>query len=213
MPAREIPPARDDGRHSDRRGTGREALLDAALLELRDHGYSATSLQAVARRAGLSKGAIYWSFRDKEDLFRALVAERVDAPVRELLEFLASAPGDAPTAGVISESIARLARDQRDIVLLLQEQWARAARDPREREAYVERQTTIRDVLARALEARHAATGVPLTYPAERLAGAILALATGLTQEALVDPEAAPDELLGEMLDLIYDGLAARSVR
>src|SRR3954454_22948786 len=67
--ASESPARRRDGRSADLRGTARERLLDAGLAELREHGYAATSLQAIARRAGLTKGAVYWSFRDKQDLF------------------------------------------------------------------------------------------------------------------------------------------------
>jgi hypothetical protein len=65
--------------------------------------------------------------------------------------------------------------------------------------------------MARALEARHATTGVPLTYPAERLATGILCLAAGIAMQAMVEPAAAPDELFGELLGLLYDGLAARA--
>lgn len=46
---------------------------------MREHGYEGASLQAIARRAGLTKGAVYWSFRDKRELFQALIEERIDA--------------------------------------------------------------------------------------------------------------------------------------
>lgn len=69
----------------------------------------------------------------------------------------------------------------------------------------------LRDTLARALRGRHEITRVPLTYPAQGLATAILAMANGLAMETLVDPEAVPDELLGDMLQLLYDGLAFRA--
>ena len=71
----------------------------------------------------------------------------------------------------------------------------------------------LRETLARALQARHETTGVPLTYPPEQLATAILALGHGLAMSALVDPAAVPDELLGEVLQLIYEGLEARARR
>ena len=78
--------ASPDGRRSaELKGTARQRLLDAALVELREHGYEGTSLQAIARRAGLSKGAIYWSFRDKRDLFLALIEERLDAAAQQLM--------------------------------------------------------------------------------------------------------------------------------
>ncbi len=66
-------------------------------------------------------------------------------------------------------------------------------------------------MIARALEARHATLEVPLTYPAERLATAFLALGTGLAMESLTTPDAVPDELYGDMLALVYDGLHRRA--
>ena len=84
-------------------------------------------------------------------------------------------------------------------------------RDPKLRHAYNARQHELRGTLAQALEARHAMTGVPLTYPAERLATAVLALSYGIAMDKLVDSEATPDELLGEILELLYEGLVHRA--
>jgi hypothetical protein len=68
----------------------------------------------------------------------------------------------------------------------------------------------LRDDLAHALEARHARTGVPLAVPAPALATAFIALAEGLSGEALMDPDSVEEGLFGEVLSLVYDGLAAR---
>ena len=83
-------------------------------------------------------------------------------------------------------------------------------RDPKLRPGFARRQSVLRKALAGALEARHATVGVPLSYPAERLAMAIIALANGLAMTALAEPGAVSDQLLGEILDLLYEGLAAR---
>jgi AcrR family transcriptional regulator len=182
------------------------------LAELKENGYAETSLQSIAERAGLTKGAIYWSFRDKRDLFQALVEERLDVPARELMTITETAPARAATAPLISEGLARLVREQPEVLLVLFEQWALAVRDPQLRPAYLARQAMLRDTLARALRARHTTTGVPLTYPAERLASAVLALAHGLAMEALVDPFGIPDELFGDVLQLLYEGLEARAL-
>jgi AcrR family transcriptional regulator len=206
-------PTRRDGRSAELKGTARQRLLDAALAELREHGYEGTSLQAIARRAGLSKGAIYWSFRDKRDLFLALVEERLDAPARELIAITEKAPASTATAPVVSEGVARLVREQPELLLVLFEQWALAVREPELRPAYVDRQAMLREALARALRARHETTGVPLTYSAELLASAILALGHGLAMSALVEHESVPDELLGDVLQLLYEGLEARASR
>lgn len=58
----------------------REALLDAAEREFERHGVSRTSLQAIARAAGLTRGAIYHHFADKADLFNAML-RRMSLPL------------------------------------------------------------------------------------------------------------------------------------
>lgn len=48
-------------------------LLDAALALFVENGYAATRVEAVARRAGVSKGTLFLYFPSKEDLFKAVV--------------------------------------------------------------------------------------------------------------------------------------------
>jgi AcrR family transcriptional regulator len=202
---------RRDGRHAELRGTARQRVLDAAAQEFVERGYAGASLQSIAKRAGLTRGAVYWSFENKQDLFLTLLDERVDQPARALMQLTETAPADQATAGAVSEGLARLIGEQAPLVMLLFEHWAAAARDPTLRRAFNARQRKLRDTLAVALKARHATTGVPLTYPAERLATAVLALAYGSAMTKLVDPDAVPDELTGEILDLLYDGLVHRA--
>lgn len=47
-------------------------------------GVSRTSLQDIARRAGATRGAVYWHFKDKADLFNAMM-ERVTLPMEQCL--------------------------------------------------------------------------------------------------------------------------------
>ena len=49
------------------------------------HGVSGTSLGEIAKVAGLTRGAIYWHFTDKADLFNAMM-ERVTLPLEETEE-------------------------------------------------------------------------------------------------------------------------------
>lgn len=66
----------------------REKLLDAALTVFLAEGYSAARLDDIAAAAGVAKGTIYLQFTDKEDLFRALILERM-APLLTEAEALA----------------------------------------------------------------------------------------------------------------------------
>ncbi len=62
----------------------RESLLTAALQVFRERGVAHTRLSDVAERAGVTRGAIYWHFKDKAELFQA-VCERGTMPVEALL--------------------------------------------------------------------------------------------------------------------------------
>jgi AcrR family transcriptional regulator len=50
----------------------RRDLLDAARALFTERGYADTPLEEVVQRAGVTRGALYHHFRDKEDLFRAV---------------------------------------------------------------------------------------------------------------------------------------------
>lgn len=47
----------------------RQYILDVALRLFSQQGVSSTSLGEIAKAAGVTRGAIYWHFKDKSDLF------------------------------------------------------------------------------------------------------------------------------------------------
>jgi AcrR family transcriptional regulator len=59
-----------------RRGTLDQVLITTAMDLFASYGYRGTSLARIARAAGVTKGALYWHFADKEQFFLA-VADRV----------------------------------------------------------------------------------------------------------------------------------------
>ena len=63
----------------------RSQLLDAAEKVFFDKGFSQTSLMDVAEAANMTRGAIYWHFKNKGDLFEAM-ADRVRLPLESLSE-------------------------------------------------------------------------------------------------------------------------------
>jgi AcrR family transcriptional regulator len=56
----------------DKRQRTRAALLEAARAVIREKGYDRTTLEEVARRAGMTTGAIYGNFKNRDELFIAL---------------------------------------------------------------------------------------------------------------------------------------------
>jgi AcrR family transcriptional regulator len=204
-----------DRRTRAARAEGREArdeLLDAALQVFARRGYRQAGVDEIAAAAGYSKGALYWHFSGKEDLLMALLEERVDAPRREVVELLGSAPPDRDMSVEGSREFARRLGSQRDAVLLDREYWTLAIRDPELRARYAERQTELRDALARALEARARHLGMPdLTMRAEDVARIVMGIFGALAVDELIEPGSVRPELLGETLALVYAGLVARA--
>lgn len=77
----------------------REELLDAAERVFRKRGVGHTSLAEVADAAGVTRGAVYWHFRDKTDLFQALV-KRVEMPMNAAMEEMDRASATDPLGAV-----------------------------------------------------------------------------------------------------------------
>lgn len=68
----------------------RQQILDAARRVFHTHGVSRSSLEEIAQVAGVTRGAVYWHFQNKEDLFFAVreqttlpLIDRVDAALAD----------------------------------------------------------------------------------------------------------------------------------
>ena len=129
-----------------------------------------------------------------------------------MIELLESAPAQRDMAPEASQRFAQLLTGQREWLLLDNEYWSQAVRDPDLRRRYAKRRRELRAALGRALAARAGTLGeVQIAIEPERVATVITALSIGLSQQALVDPHAVPDDLFGETIVLIYKGLLARA--
>jgi len=208
-----------DGRLDQRtraaRAEGREArdeLLTAALRVFARRGYREAGVDEIAAEAGYSKGALYWHFSGKEELLMALLEERIDAPMRDRVALLASAPPERDMSVEATRAFAQQLGQQREAMLLEREYWSLAIRDPELRARYAERQTEHRGALAAAMEARARHLGTPdLTMPAEDVARIVMSIIGGLAVDELIEPGSVRPELLGEALALLYAGLVARA--
>lgn len=76
----------------------KEKLLVSAKTEFMEKGYAKASLRKICANAGVTTGALYFFFKDKEDLFRSIV----EKPLRDLLEMMST--HFAEDAQLLSES-------------------------------------------------------------------------------------------------------------
>ena len=63
----------------------RQAVLEAALDVFTEKGYAKATFDEIALRAGFTKGAVYWYFRNKTDLVASLINEYIGRKHEELL--------------------------------------------------------------------------------------------------------------------------------
>jgi TetR/AcrR family acrAB operon transcriptional repressor len=73
-------------------------ILAAARREFAAHGVTRTTLQRIAEAAGVTRGAVYWHFTNKLDLFRAM-REQVSLPLFDRTELL-DADGPDPLRAI-----------------------------------------------------------------------------------------------------------------
>lgn len=192
----------------------RELILDTAEGVFQRKGVSATSLQDIAHAAGLTRGAIYWHFQDKADLFDAML-QRVVLPLECTL-----GPGEAQAS---AEPLAELRRGIGDVLaqLVRNAQVQRVLEIAMHKVEYVgdmrmvrERRIASRDALQADLErlfAQAARRGLIGVQPSPQVAATGLhALMDGLLYNWLLDPASFDLEVTGlQVLDTYLRGLTA----
>ena len=90
-----------------RRAEDRPREICAAALEVfAEKGFAAAKLDEIAKRAGVSKGTLYLYFKDKEELFRAVVRDNVSPNIDQVRAMILEA--DIPFAQIVPMFLARL---------------------------------------------------------------------------------------------------------
>jgi TetR/AcrR family acrAB operon transcriptional repressor len=196
----------------------RHRLLDAAETLFQARGVSRTSLQDIATEAGATRGAIYWHFKDKADLFNAMM-ERVTLPMEQSLQ-----PREPSDDGVARDALAEL----RSAVLRALQQLNSDARlrcvveVAMQKVEYVdelhavrERHRRVRDQcvvdIANALRLASRQSGMPLPLPAAPAADGLHALIDGLIRNWLLDTSAFELPTRGaQVMDVYLAGLGLR---
>jgi len=80
------------GRKPDERQQREERILDAAAALLVRWGYRKTTIDDVAREAGVGKGTIYLHWKDKNDLFRAAIMRANQLLSQDIMQRIADDP-------------------------------------------------------------------------------------------------------------------------
>ena len=72
----------------------RAALLKAARELFTEHGYANTATEEIVKRAGVTRGALYYQFRDKSDLFQAVLEDISQDLIKQIASAMQMGTGD-----------------------------------------------------------------------------------------------------------------------
>jgi AcrR family transcriptional regulator len=203
---------------SQKREQTREEILAAASRVFADRGYEAASLDAIADEAGFSRGAVYYNFADKEELFLELLDRRCAERAQDLREVFT---GDSDDIDQTSQQ-ARLASQHAFDAMTGDTEWralyleflAHAARNPQFRKAFAKRTDQMRTALDEVVAERTRPVADALPMSPEQLAVVIDSLSTGLwAHHMLHGRKAVPPDLFANAVSLIVEGIAARAGR
>ena len=177
----------------------RAKLIETAWSVVQERGFVAASLDEIAARAGMTKGAIYSNFGGKADLMLATMgahATRIaprytaGAPLRvHLREFAEALATELPGA----QGRAGLAHEFQLYV----------AAEPGLRARVSEVYATAFAELSQTLEAAH---GAELTKPAASLALACQALGLGFMHQSLLTPGLVTRQAVVAAFEILADG-------
>ena len=170
----------------------RSLLLDAAEQLFHARGVWRTSLNDIAVAAGTTRGAIYWHFKDKADLFNAMM-QRVTLPLEEAVMQVGEDPEADPLdeiRGAIRRALRMVTTDERARRVF--EIAMHRVEYVDELEAVKQRHLNVRsDCMVRieaGLQVAAGRRGVPLALPARAAALGLHSLVDGLIQNWLLDP-------------------------
>lgn len=193
----------------------RQALLMAALAVFGRRGYAATRLEEIAREAGVTRGAIYWHFASKADLYTALIADASARLDRVINAALAEGGGSflEHTRRVMIRMLAYLEEDANYCAiqsLLLLHSNAEYEADRGRAQQVSELQTKTHE-LAEIMRAGMAAGQFRPDLEPEEAARAMLAYLDGLMSHWLLAPSAFSIKLSAPALvDIYIRGIAAK---
>lgn len=202
---------------ADRTAATRRRLISAAARIFARHGFEAARLEEIAAAAGYTRGALYANFKDKEDLFFALLEDWIGERVSELDELLRK-EGSNPQEKLrtLRGYYAQCAKDRR-LVLLSLEFTLYAIRHPaaharlrtRKRRLRAHGTELIREIAHSRGGSQSSRGRSPLPVSAHATTAALGALSNALLLEHVVDPKTMSDADVRHILGIFFDALLA----
>ncbi|MEU2772782.1 TetR/AcrR family transcriptional regulator [Streptomyces sp. NPDC007162] len=134
-----------DGTKQQRRGNTRQRIQDVALELFAEQGYEKTSLREIAERLDVTKAALYYHFKTKEEILVG-VFEDLTQPISDLIEWGKDQPHTLETKQEIVRRYSKALGDAEPLFRFMQENQA-TVRELRIGDTFKDRMRGLRDIL------------------------------------------------------------------
>ncbi len=185
----------------------REQLLDVAKEVVDEQGFHGVSIEAVARRAGITRPVVYNHFGDLDSLLEAMIQREGARGLAQLAEVIPSDPGPDPQKALLEALRGYLETVRADPIT-----WRLVLMPPEGAPAVLRKQITQgRDAVVAVL-AELVGSGVgggPKSPDPELTARTISAIADEGARLMLTDPKRYPTERVTDHAEWLLDQLAA----
>jgi len=182
----------------------RQAVLDSATKAFARRGYARTSVEALLAATGMSKPTLYYYFKNKADLFRAILAFAYDETFRLMSE--ASAKGSSPEEKLVgvAEGLFGFAESHEDLMRLVLSTVFAANTElpPRSVDAAKRRRNF--ELVRKIVEDAQKAGEFKATYDAEELAQGIFGVLSYQIRAHLLDSSQAIDRRRAERIVALF---------
>lgn len=185
----------------------REQLLAAAAQVFSEKGFAKASLEEIAESAGYSTGALYYNFKDKDELLLELLkagwSQDIDRRVSVVTQ--AFAPGsDGDPFEALSRHVAERADRHSQVARLQAEYWLHAILNPDGQEVFRaklrEQAEGLEPLIAAAME-RYGTAG---DISAKEMTTVAVLLFDGMVRQRSLDPQAIPEDLYARVIRRLF---------
>jgi AcrR family transcriptional regulator len=184
----------------------RDRLLEASSAVFSRCGFHAASVEEIAEEAGYSKGAVYSNFASKEELFLTLLDRHLETELQSITaQFTPKEEHEGERVSEQDRSFPVHLEERRTWNVLTLEFFLYALRHPTAQQQLAERYRGARQILTTLFQGISQAEKDRSAVPIEYLPWVLIALGTGLSLQAYLEPGALPTDLYSTIIGRLLD--------
>lgn len=184
----------------------RAQIIEAALACFTRQGYANTTMDDIAAESDLSKGAVYWYFKSKDELFKAAANAVMESAAEESMQAIMAGETSAERLRVGARCLVEVCREIEGYFGLIVEFWAQSEHREEVAAFWGEMIEQYRRLIAAIFE-EGVRTGQFKAVDTDALAWMMMAAYDGLAAYHMMMPELDIDKISAGFIEALLKGL------